>query len=200
LSAESFHSPAEGQFPTGDPYIASEIQVALRELHQRSVDYLAGMSDEEFLAPQGQHWSPAVHVRHLRRSCRPVAQALAVPRTVLGLRFGKARGESGNFESVVARYHSELAAGGNADGSDFDPPAVAIEGSIGGWRAEVIARWTRAVEAVAERTGDWSERALNRYQLPHPLIGKMTVREILLFTVYHNAHHLRRIAERATAS
>ena len=37
---------------------------------------------------------------------------------------------------------------------------------------------------------------LDRYRLPHPLIGKLTLRELLLWTLYHNAHHVQRIAER----
>jgi hypothetical protein len=35
--------------------------------------------------------------------------------------------------------------------------------------------------------------------LPHPLLGKLTVREMLFFTLYHQRHHVavveRRIAE-----
>jgi hypothetical protein len=41
------------------------------------------------------------------------------------------------------------------------------------------------------------ERARPRcYRLPHPLLGKLTVREMLFFTVYHNAHHLDQVASR----
>lgn len=38
--------------------------------------------------------------------------------------------------------------------------------------------------------GKWSDKALDSYLLPHPLLGKMTVREILFFTLYHNLHHV----------
>jgi hypothetical protein len=30
---------------------------------------------------------------------------------------------------------------------------------------------------------------LDEYLLPHPLIGKLTIREILYFTIYHNLRH-----------
>jgi hypothetical protein len=45
----------------------------------------------------------------------------------------------------------------------------------------------------------WPERALDRHLLPHPLMGLLTIREMLAFTVYHTAHHLRRVADRAAA-
>lgn len=200
MSAEAFRPPAEGRFAIGDPYRGPETADALAALHETSLGFVAAFDDDEFVRQQGEHWSPADHVRHLRRSCRPVATALAAPKMVLGLRFGRSRVDSGRLADVVGRYHAALAAGGSADGSAYEPPRVDIEGPVGVWRARVVERWTGAVEEVVDRTRRWSERDLDRYRLPHPLIGAMTVREILLFTLYHNAHHMRRIAERAPAT
>jgi hypothetical protein len=42
----------------------------------------------------------------------------------------------------------------------------------------------------------WSEQALDRLRLPHPGLGLLTVREMLLFTLYHNAHHVFGVAQR----
>jgi hypothetical protein len=52
-----------------------------------------------------------------------------------------------------------------------------------------------AIEALCAAVERWPERALDRYRLPHPLMGKLTVREMLLFTLVHNIHHVR-VAER----
>jgi len=38
--------------------------------------------------------------------------------------------------------------------------------------------------------GDWSELQMDRIRLPHPVLGKLSVREMLFFTLYHNQHHL----------
>ena len=46
-------------------------------------------------------------------------------------------------------------------------------------------------EKYTERLGNWSEKDLDKYKLPHPLLGKLTVREMLFFTIYHNEHHLK---------
>jgi hypothetical protein len=66
-------------------------------------------------------------------------------------------------------------------------------------RLEIMARWTGAVVALQNEIGRWPEKALDRYRLPHPLLGPLTVREMLALSVYHTAHHLRRVAERAGA-
>jgi hypothetical protein len=31
---------------------------------------------------------------------------------------------------------------------------------------------------------------LERIRLPHPLLGRLTTREMLFFTLYHNQHHV----------
>ena len=63
--------------------------------------------------------------------------------------------------------------------------------------AEIMTAWTAATVDLQNALRRWPEAALDRQRLPHPIIGMLTVREILGFTVYHTAHHLRRIAERA---
>jgi len=60
----------------------------------------------------------------------------------------------------------------------------------------VLQRWQKVaagLDAVLER---WDDKRLDRYQLPHPVLGKLTVREMLFFTLYHNKHHASRVFER----
>jgi len=35
----------------------------------------------------------------------------------------------------------------------------------------------------------WREHDLDTYLLPHPLMGRMTIREIVIWTAYHTEHH-----------
>jgi hypothetical protein len=46
--------------------------------------------------------------------------------------------------------------------------------------------------------GGWSERQLDRIRLPHPVLGKLSVREMLFFTLYHNQHHIEAVKRRLT--
>ena len=39
------------------------------------------------------------------------------------------------------------------------------------------------------------EEDLDNYILPHPLIGKTTIREMLYFTIYHVQHHHKAIVD-----
>ena len=39
----------------------------------------------------------------------------------------------------------------------------------------------------------WKDVDLDRYLLPHPLLGKITLREMLYFTTFHIQHHQQTI-------
>ena len=178
-----------------EPRTAAELNTALAGLLARAQHFLQAFPDAQFFAPQGQAWSPAEHVRHLRKSTAPVARALALPRLLIGLRFGKARGSSRSFSEVRAIYRAALAAGGQA--GRFAPSKEPPPASSGERRTQIMTAWTAATADLQRQAARWPEPALDKYRLPHPLLGLLTVREMLAFTVYHTAHHLDRIAERA---
>ena len=64
------------------------------------------------------------------------------------------------------------------------------------WRARVMSYHEIADTALREAASRWSEAALDGYRIPHPLLGKLTVREMLLFTLYHNVHHVTNVQKR----
>jgi DinB superfamily len=160
----------------------------LERLSGELVGFLDGFTDEAFFAAQGDHWSPAVHLRHLTKSVRVVGDALQKWKPML-LVFGRPGRPSRSYEEVVAAYVEALDRGGKA--GRFAPRGEDPE------RHLVVAGWQLAGRGLQRAANRWSEKALDRYQLPHPLLGKLTVREMLFFTLYHNAHHARRIRERA---
>ncbi|MEO1370066.1 MAG: DinB family protein, partial [Acidobacteriota bacterium] len=65
------------------------------------------------------------------------------------------------------------------------------------WRAQIMGHFRTAGRQLDAAVAGWSDRQLDTLRLEHPILGAMTVRELLYFTLYHNAHHARRIRERA---
>ena len=63
-------------------------------------------------------------------------------------------------------------------------------------RRDIITQWQGASSGVLRAIPRWSEHALDQTWVPHPLLGLLTVRELLEFTVYHTSHHLTIVAER----
>ncbi|MEA2693889.1 MAG: hypothetical protein QOJ16_3276 [Acidobacteriota bacterium] len=183
-------------FETGEPSSSAELAAALVHLQEESERYLATLPTPVFLAPQGPKWSPADHVRHLAKSTFPLVKALGLPRPILFVLFGPRRGASRAFPVVREVYRTRLAAGASA--GRFAPTPRPLPADHEAWRAQVMTSWRGAHEALVAQVSRWPEAALDRYRLPHPLLGKLSVREMLFFTLYHNAHHLRLVASRVS--
>jgi hypothetical protein len=167
---------------------------ALAHVHAAGHAMLLALPLSAFHAAQGDRWSPATHVRHLTRSTAPLITAFRLPPWVLRLRFGRARRASRDYTTLVADYRAALAAGGQA--GRFAPPADDASAASAERRTAILQGWHRAVRGVEAAVRAWDAVALDRVQLPHPLLGPLTAREMLAFTVYHTAHHLRLVEAR----
>jgi hypothetical protein len=182
------------RFLTGAPTSRDESLHDLRRLHAEGHGFAHALALEEFFAAQADRWSPAVHIRHLARSTRPLAQALALPRWAIRLRFGRATAPSRTFDALVHDYRAALAAGGQAPPAFVPRPATHTPSHDE--RVAILRSWDASVRQLERNATRWNERELDQLRLPHPLLGLLTVREMLLFTVYHTAHHLRLIESR----
>jgi hypothetical protein len=180
--------------PIADPFTGDELRRDLAALRDWSASFWRAIDAAEFFAPLGDAWSPADNVRHLVKSNRPVAMALGLPKLLLRLRFGGARGGSRRYAEVVSLYRGRLAEGVTA--GRFTPrPLTEAERTPEG-RERALADLAASLDAVAAALAGWSERALDGLRLPHPALGKLTVREMVLFTLYHNVHHATNVARR----
>ncbi len=178
----------------GAAHTKNEIVAELVSLHQQSTEFWKRFADQEFFARFGSAWSPAETVRHLDRSIKPLTQALRLPVPMIWLLFGPARAPSRSYVAVREAYHERLAGGLTA--GRFTPPPEPDPAEPASARRELMARRelrARALTAAIER---WEESDLDRCRLPHPGLGKLTVREMLLFTVYHNLHHVLNVARK----
>jgi hypothetical protein len=60
----------------------------------------------------------------------------------------------------------------------------------------LISKYHRLKEKLIRKVLSYREGKLDHYILPHPLLGKLTLREMLFFTIYHNEHHLNLLLSR----
>ncbi len=172
----------------------------LRAFDQQEVDSLAywnAFDTETFFRRIGPTWSPAETVRHLSKSTRPVVKALKMSRLLLRLLFGKARRASMSYEEFTTRYLQALAQGGQA--GRFAPSAQSLDDRQA-WRNAIMRDFTNVNAQLRDAVQRWPEGKLDRLQLPHPLLGKLTVREMLFFTLYHHGHHVAVVKRRLVVS
>jgi hypothetical protein len=53
----------------------------------------------------------------------------------------------------------------------------------------------KLVASLSARVEGFSEQQLDLLILPHPLLGKLTLREMIYFTIYHAGHHEKQVIE-----
>jgi hypothetical protein len=151
--------------------------------HQRFTNYLQAMPDHTFVfAPTGK-WSAGQQLDHLVRSVSPVVLACKLPGFLLKLLFGKPNRPGRTYDELVAKYKAKLLQGGRASGR-FIPAAITPL-----QKQERIDALTGLVAKLAERVNLMPDEKLDGILLPHPLLGKLTLREMMYFTIYHVQHH-----------
>jgi hypothetical protein len=160
-----------------------EIAEKLRANHQIFVDFAAGLSKPEFMFAPANKWTAGQQLEHIVRGVTPVRSALTLPKFVPRLLFGKAKRDSIDYDALVKNYQAKLAAGSRASGR-FVPPEIEFES-----RENLKNKLLETVEGLIKKVGKFSEAQLDEYVLPHPILGKLTIREMLYFTIYHVEHH-----------
>ncbi|GAB3560561.1 DinB family protein [Spirosoma fluminis] len=141
-------------------------------------------ADEQFKARPDGKWSVADTMQHLYLSARPVARLMAGPREIL-LQWGEARQASRPYDVIAETYRQVLATGVKAPESMSPRPEDMADS-----RTVITERFQQIYEALVEAAHTWTDEELDRYVMPHPALGKLTVREMLDFTSIHTQHHL----------
>lgn len=161
-----------------------EIIIKLKENHKSLVDYILALPDEEFIQHLPEKWSAGQQLDHIFRSVKPVTMAFGLPVFVLRILFGKSNRPGRSFDELVKKYTSKLAAGGVASGR-FIPKAVGVTDRLNLTKSLIL-----NVGKLCFLMEKYTDHELDTFILPHPLLGKLTLREMLYFTIYHAEHHL----------
>ncbi len=153
----------------------------LKSQYQQFADYIIGLSDEQLVtAPTGK-WSAGQHAEHLLKSVAPLNKVMQA-RPILES-FGRAEHPSRDYDAIVA-YYRETLAKGYEDRPQFLPAEVTAEQSAG-----LISKLLAEVDTLCDLLVGYSEEDLDQLVIPHPLLGNLTIREMMLFTAYHGYHH-----------
>jgi uncharacterized damage-inducible protein DinB len=170
--------------PTDKPSILE----ALEDANRRVFGWFDEIPTDDFFTRHAEVWSASDNLDHLIKSAKPFITALKMPRPALQTRFGKSAKPSRDYQEICRIYREELAKGAQASGR-FLPEQQSPAEKSGEWKEQLLANWVKASGGLVSAAGGWTEADLDLYQLPHPILGKLTVREMLFFTIYHNLRH-----------
>jgi hypothetical protein len=161
----------------------AEINAALQSGHHQFANYTNGLSKADLLFSKEDKWTAAQQVDHILKSIKPLAQGLLLPKFVVKLVWGKANRNSKTYDELIHKYLEKLKLGGKATKpfvpSEIDAATV----------PELNQKINQAINRLIKNLGKYTEEELDIVILPHPLLGKVTLREMMYFTIYHVQHH-----------
>jgi len=165
------------------------IMTEIKNSDQRAKEWFDAIPAGQFFVRNGEAWSASDNVDHLIKSVKQIVLALKMPRLGLQTMFGIADHPSRTYAEICKNYEDEIAKGGQASGRylpDQESPAQPEER-----KQELLSQLDRSGSSLLSVVENWQDTELDQYQLPHPLLGKLTVREMLFFSIYHTLRHAR---------
>lgn len=161
---------------------------ALEQTHAEVTSFFHSQTPEGFYRrPSPNAWSYAENLDHLIKSVQPLTQALRLPKITLRLLFGTPENPSRSFEEMKIAYLHRLEQGAGASGRYLPTGNKSGDATA---QSALLEKWRRASSQLMTALNNWKDADLDRYSLPHPILGTITVREMLFFTMYHSMRHM----------
>ena len=168
-----------------------EIVAKLEEKHQELLLLISTHPDENWEKGPIDKWSFGQHILHLLDSLKLLNKALIYPKFILKYKFGIANRGLRSYEEIGQRYEEKLAE--NLDrarqfNSKLNKPSLQQKNDI-------TNKLLKEKERLQKLTLKCNDVDLDSLLIPHPLMGRMPVREIIMWTAHHTGHHTQILKE-----
>ena len=162
------------------------------EKFQNLFDFLSTHDIEKWnQGPEGK-WTTGQHVVHLLQSAKPLNKALGMPMLVLRYKFGIANRGPRTYEMVKDKYRTKLAAAPNV----LSPFSQNMPDTLPEGKQSIIDKLDKEKEILLKKINRISEKSMDKYLIPHPLLGRMLIREMIMWNAIHVDHHLEILKEK----
>lgn len=169
-----------------------EIIQQLKAAANETIIYCSAVSDDSFFHQPETKWSIAQDIAHLTTAANSSRLAYTLPKFIVRLYMGKPNRPSRSYDELVEKYKSKLENGGRASGRFVPKPIVPEKG-----KQLLLDDFLKAMNKLATAIEKkWNTNQLDKYIAPHPLLGKITLRELGYFNIYHTWHHLALIKQK----
>ncbi|CAG5087262.1 hypothetical protein CRYO30217_03434 [Parvicella tangerina] len=159
----------------------------LVELTKRYHDYLITLDEDTVNESKEGKWSINEEIIHLVLSISPIIRALKMPKFQIRLLFGTASRPVYSFSEVEKIYREELGQGAVAP-KYYEPKKNKFNTS-----KELYDKWLNKTLELEKLLNKWDQNDLDKVLLPHPSLGKLTISELVHFTLIHSKSHLLKV-------
>ena len=168
-----------------------EIADLLEEKYHTLLDWLEKQENDKWTLGPENKWTTGQHALHLLKSIKPLNDVLSMPRFLFKYTLGTTTAEIRDYETIVSSYLEQLE---EFKKNSTNPPKKLKVPTLQDKRY-LLTRLQVESKKLQYKIRRISDRNLDTLVLPHPVMGKMPIREILMWTAYHAEHHTKQLQE-----
>lgn len=140
-----------------------------------------------------KQWSIAEHIKHLIISIDSSALPFKLPSLILQIMFGKIQRNEYTYSQLEEIYNSKLKLGAKASGKYAN-----VDRNTFQTKEQMLTQLESSYSKFIESALKCSVKKLSHCCVPHPILGKLTLRELVYFTTFHTYHHIESIKKQAS--
>jgi len=160
--------------------IKNELNKVILEIRQ----YLDAKNNDALKKQVNNKWSISQNIDHLSISNAITLTGLVMPNMILKAMYKPANRQKWNFDEVVWQYQMRLNNGAKA------PVLFTPKNPLFFPKSIIKSAWNLSSNRLLKAVDKLKENDLDTHFVSHPLLGSLSLRELLFFTIYHHQHHL----------
>lgn len=160
-----------------------EITSLLLANYSSFINYINTLTEDEFLYRHQGKWSAGQQLSHIVLCIKPIVMVFSMDNAEIEQRFGKRGKIDMGYEPLVEITLQKLKEGGKAP-ERFLPETVSLD-----QKAVLTATLLEMIHELNTKINTFSDDTLDTLLIPHPLLGNVTLREMLYNVIHHVKHH-----------
>lgn len=160
------------------------LQQKLLSRHKELTEFILSLSESGFTYSVPEKWAAGQHLQHILLSVQATTHLIDDPDYI---EEKSPENIPMTYDELVSRYHLELKNGAKAP-PRFTPGKIPIQ-----QREQISSKLLSTITELCTKINRYDEEQLNNLTFPHPLLKRISIREMMYFTIYHAIHHFELI-------
>ncbi|HOZ86186.1 MAG TPA: DinB family protein [Bacteroidia bacterium] len=155
----------------------------ITEKYQLFTQFVGGLNAEDYHFSYQNKWTAGQQLQHMILCTKSLSKAFAMGVPLIIQNFGQTERAGLSQEKLSSLYTEQLLAGGKAPERFVPGPAAPDDAN------RDTATLTALIKDLCSGIESLSEQELDSLLIPHPLLDKLTLREMLYNAITHVEHH-----------
>lgn len=168
-----------------------EIADLLEEKYHVLLDWLEHQDDEKWMYGPTNKWTEGQQALHLLKSIKPLNDVLSMPRFMFKYTLGTANREPREYDAIVSDYLEKL--------ENYKKTTTKSRKKLNVPKIQdkryILTRLQVESKKLQYKTRRISDKNLDTLVLPHPIMGKILIREMLMWCAFHAEYHFKQLQE-----